>query len=406
MAKFISDPSITSQIKEDFANQTFNRYNKFLNQRPMYVEYFSMDEVSSNFDRSLHGVETLLGDDSPLKFVKLVDFPLYQFNTSGASTTTSDVGSLEVEVTGQAVILSEHGTPKVDDFFVVTDIYTNIRNIYRVNQADLSKVNGLPVYQISFYLYTDQQVVVDELYSQVSGTYAPTINNSTDTVKFVPEDKAAIIAELKVLVDGIKDDYSSMFHDKITGQLSFQKDGGYIYDPVGIDFMRVCNVFKKYSYYRNERFFPPTRLPASFEIAKRSNIWNAIVKRDKNLLTDANYLTVLPIEVFQRSLYYGYNVKVSVPMYVADSGGTIQSTPIYGNFKDYVLSADDQTASNVIPTEYASLFKKHINRNLDETSLLEVMRRIEIEYEFLDFFMIPVLIYVTDQKIQELITNS
>lgn len=93
-------------------------------------------------------------------------------------------------------------------------------------------------------------------------------------------------------------------------------------------------------------------------------------------------------------------------MYVADSGGTIQSTPIYGNFKDYVLSADDQTASNVIPTEYASLFKKHINRNLDETSLLEVMRRIEIEYEFLDFFMIPVLIYVTDQKIQELITNS
>lgn len=406
MAKFISDPSITSQIKEDFANQTFNRYNTFLNQRPMYVEYFSMDEVSSNFDRSLHGVETLLGDDSPLKFVKLVDFPLYQFNTSGASTTTSDLGSLEVEVTGQAVILSEHGTPKVDDMFVITDIYTNVRNIYRVNQADLSKVNGHPVYQISFYLYVDQQVVVDELYNQVSATYAPTINNSTDSVKFVPVDKAAIIAELKVLADGLKESYSNMFHDKLTGQFSFQKDGQYIYDPVGIYFMRTCNAFKRYSYYRNEKFFAPKQVPLSLEVSKKLNIWHAIVRRDKNLLTDANYLTLLPIEVVRDSLYYGYPVKVSVPMYVADTGGVIQSTPIYGNFKDYVASTDDQTTSDVIPTEYASLFKKHINRNLDETSLLEVMRRIEIEYEFLDFFMIPVLIYVTDQKIQELVTNS
>lgn len=407
MAKFISDPKVALLIKTDFAEQTFDRYNKFLNQLPMYVDYFSIDEVTSNFDRSLHGVETLLGDDSPLKFVKLVDFPLYQFNVSNAAASTSDVGSLESEVTGEAVVLSEHGTPKVDDLFVVTDISSKVKNIYRVNKSDLSKVNGVPVYQISFYLYTDEQVSATELSNQTVGEYKPVTDSDSDAVKFVPTTKAATINELKILSDKLKSEYSEMFFDKMTGMVSFrQNNGSFIYDPVGIHYMRTVNVFKHHQFYRNEMHFPPKRVPFSLESSKKDNIWNAIIKADKNAVSENNFLTLLPIEVTRDSTYFGYQVSVLVPIYVSSLSTMETKYPIYGNFKEYLLSNDEQFVPDVIPVEYASLFKQHINRNLNETSLLEVMRRIEIEYEFLDFFMIPVLIYVTDQKVQELITNS
>lgn len=164
------------------------KYSKFQAGAPSFVTYYSKDHENSTSDRSLDNVEEIIGDNSPLKYNKLKDFPLYSVTEMTPGMEWDEEWGVDKDLESEAVILPGTIEPLPDDFIVFQ--YQTKENstsrIYRITNVEISSLENSSYYKIS---YQNFNVNTDDIERQVTNTYRTVFSNiGTDNKSLILEE--------------------------------------------------------------------------------------------------------------------------------------------------------------------------------------------------------------------------
>ena len=124
-----------------FEQRLQSHVNKYVENGAILTTYFSQREDATTVDRGTQDIDQLFGKQSPLRFNKILNFPLYGFGK--ANPDNSDELQIEdINVEGDCVILPSTIVPKPMDFFMVNHL--KMKGIFQVVsiQYDSMKVEG------------------------------------------------------------------------------------------------------------------------------------------------------------------------------------------------------------------------------------------------------------------------
>lgn len=418
MAKIVNDINVTNLTKQDFLNQTLDTYSSFLNEIPTYVDYLSINIPNSLNEVSLHNVEELLGDDSPIKLNKTSNFPIYKFEKLDPQ---SDVDG-NIIIQGSAIVLPNTLKPENDDLFIVTSSDMT-RELFRINGVDKVKMRGKQPYKITFYLY--DLVTPTEINDQVVEEFETVTTFNLDEISIVKKTIAEQIEEL-LNIRNILQNYLSMFHDKrvnlyvyrfetqstfpntlpsnVTRLISNYKNTKeyIIYDHRLQYFIQRHKILSRNNPYRNELFFNLLDYNHYSEINyfKKSIFYSIENKIISNL---ENYNGIL-LESFISGVYNPYENYYDTDVFEPIAYEVLEENDLFritiGNFVEYYVDGNDL----IIPTieaYYARIMKLYISNNLTITSLIEELNSIDFKASFQDYYFIPIVIYIINKTILE-----
>jgi hypothetical protein len=102
-----------------FLNASIERHTQgFGNSAPFFVTYYHKN-ANSTTDPNLGNANQAVGPESPTRFVKINDFPLYKFESTFTSLEMGDLGP-ESKMEGKAVVIPGMIQPEDGDFFSIS----------------------------------------------------------------------------------------------------------------------------------------------------------------------------------------------------------------------------------------------------------------------------------------------
>lgn len=418
MAKIVNDINITNLTKQDYLKQTVDTYSSFLNEIPTYVDYLSINIPNSLNEVSLHNIEELLGDDSPIKLNKTSNFPIYKFEKLDPQ---SDVDG-NIIIQGSAVVLPNTLKPENDDLFIVTSSDMT-RELFRINSVDKERMRGKQFYKISFYLYN--LVTPEEINNQVIEEFETITTFNLDEISVIKKSVAQQIEEL-LTIRNLLQDYLRTFHDKrvntyvyrfetiatfpnllpynVTRLIpNYNNHKEYIiYDHRLQYFIQRHKLLSRNNPYRNELFFNLLEYNHNSEISyyKKSILYSIENKTISNLENNNGYM----LNWFSNGVYNPYEGYYDTNVFEPIAFNIVNEDDLHkitiGNFVEYYIDGNDL----IIPTidsYYAEILKLYISNNLTITSLIEELNRIDFKASFNDYYFIPMIIYIINKTILE-----
>lgn len=418
MAKIVNDINIANVTKQDFLKQTVETYSTFLNEIPTYIDFLSINIPNSLNEVSLHNVEELLGDDSPVKFNKTSNFPIYKFEKLDPQ---SDVDG-NIVIQGSAVVLPGTIKPEIDDMFIVTSSDMS-RELFRINSVDKERMRGKQFYRISFYLYT--LATPTEITNQVIEEFETVTTFNLDEISIVKKSVADQLEEL-LTVRNLLQNYLSMFHDKRVNLYVYKFDTEtifprnlpnnvvrlipdykdtreyIIYDHRLQYFIQRHKLLSRNNPYRNELFFNLLEYNHHSEVNyfKKSILYSIENKTISNMGNNNGIL----LEDFVSGVYNPYKNHYSTFVFEPIAYEVLEDSDLFkitiGNFIEYY----NDVTNLIIPTiepYYARILKLYISNNLTITSLIEELNSIDFKASFQDYYFMPMMIYIINKTILE-----
>ena len=155
MAKFKSPAEFINTNVNMLANRQSSMYSLFLESKPTFTTYYHINKIKSRTDIGLKMPERLNGTLSPIRYNKLIGFPLYGIEQIQLQLDEEDEG-LTSDYSGEAIILPNTIHPTVDDYFIID--YLEKKYMFRVTKYDYDTIKSNNYYKIEF---TIQSVDVD-----------------------------------------------------------------------------------------------------------------------------------------------------------------------------------------------------------------------------------------------------
>ena len=213
---------MADDVRRNFLRQSMDAYASYFgNQAPRIVDWYAVDEAQTRHDGSLHGVEELIGPDSPVKFRSISGIPLFAFTTFSVSPTMEEGGRM-ADLAGEATMLPEVWTPQVDDAFVIPssdpEREGKATDVYRVESVSRTRVKGKSFHRIAFHIW---ETSLEELSSQVSSEEQVVQADEGSGIKVVPKTSAASLRTLRSIINGLQDRLQAM-HVRTTGEYAYE----------------------------------------------------------------------------------------------------------------------------------------------------------------------------------------
>lgn len=200
------------------------KYSKFQSGAPSFVTYYSKDFDSSTSDMSLDNVEEIIGYNSPIRYNKLKDFPLYSVNEIDPMLEFNEDVGISHELETEAVILPGTIEPLPDDF-VIFQYHSKDEDktrLYRVTNVNMTSLESSSYYKISLSAF---DVPTQDIEEQVSNTYSTLFSN------IGTENKSLILEEDLYEVNGnignyeeLCDKFIDYFYNRTLNTFIFEED--------------------------------------------------------------------------------------------------------------------------------------------------------------------------------------
>lgn len=284
MARFIDTPNertLVNKYVDSYMNGV-NEYAKYVDSTPSFATYYSRDVDTSTENPGLGQVKEIVGVDSPLRYNKIKNFPLYGVEEVNPSITADGISGINVDIENTAVVLPDTIIPKPDDLFVLSYDENTDKNssVYRITGVDINAVDSNTYYQISYistpydYNILNKRQVVDD-YRFVYG------NTGSKYENILLEDRYIEVASLEqqfvryinFLLDNFYDEDKNMVYFK-------DKDGNHIFMDEVHDFLNNHKLLiESRTFIRN--IYLPDMDPKSNYRKNASHFYNIIEGRKK-----------------------------------------------------------------------------------------------------------------------------
>lgn len=204
--------------EKNIINHTIENYNNFVNDKGKFIEghetfttYYSKNQKASTNDVGLGATTEIIGCESPIKFNKIENFPLYNFNEMQLQYEYDDEMGLDSSIDGEAIILPGTIKPLVDDFFSVS--YLNKRYLFRINNVEGSSLGSKFFYKIEYSLTGSNIDYLEE--RQVEERYEVIYDNiGTKNKSLIKESLIKYVEQIDDKIDELKKVYVKYFYNK------------------------------------------------------------------------------------------------------------------------------------------------------------------------------------------------
>ena len=411
----ITHSNMTQSVIDLQADLLKNSFYLFSDKKAIPVDYYNISTTHSTLDNGLKITYNDQDTDSSLRYNLIHDFYLYGISQMQVSLENGEFGISGSEISGEAIILPDTITPYPGDNFVIKMIKQRYR--FSVNSVSMDTFdNGGNYWKIEFHLERlsdkELQPLVIAEYNFVSGnigtSYSPVLLASKwEVCKEL--DNVAVM--MKRLFRGL------YFNDKVQTYTFVylyrvspsSMNSQFFYDPYMIEFCirhkLLSNSGEKYDFLDHK-----TNLRPDFGIKYSRSIWRIIESRDKKELSGCK--------------------KSSAAMFIDDPGTIFASRyedyfeltyndpdPVLETFAPALNIIDPQIIGHILENQlfdYDSEFGKYnllvkyfnYNNEITEQDIIPLERIIETENNMENYFLIPMIIYVVEFYIKNLMAHK
>ena len=263
----------------DINKATLNQDFYYLNSqgKGTKVTFFNINKEKSSLDPGSHLAYAELGDESPIRYDKINNVLIYQFNRNEINFNNEEFGLESADITGESYILPNTFEPVDGSFFIVD--HAENKFLYKVIDVDRDTLsNGHNAWKISWKLdrISDKDILNNvvgeyEYYDAVSGNNIKPVVEST---KF----KKAL--KIENLLESLSEYFQDLFFSNAVQTFIYKwYNEANMYDPYAIEFImrnKLLANASKYTYVNHA-----CQLPKTFAFDYMSTVFHVI--EEKNL---------------------------------------------------------------------------------------------------------------------------
>lgn len=399
MSKFINTDQkvVIDSLVEGFKDRMKNPYYTFTDKKPTIVTYYNINKAKSTLDESLKIEWSRLGKDSPLRFNKINNFFLYGIERISTELELGDWGIEGSSIEGEAIVLPNTIEPLPNDYFVIN--YTNDRLLFRVNAVTMDTIeNDTNFWKISYKL---DRMTDEDIHDQIVDEFEMILTNvGTQFKSIIRKNDYDFIDKLEAMIDSMKEYYIGLFYNDRVQTLTFNYNCKNFYDPYMIEFI----IRNKLLTRDNDHFLyvcHQTNLPRTFMLDYDKTVFKFIESPDlekdyPRYISQGFYIDEVlsifsnrPEEYFQIQ----YMDKKSVMHYAEYIINNINQDMMFKIFNNERFDEGDYR--NII---IGYFYKEEVN-----SDTLELLEKIEFDTSMDVFYNIPILIYVLEKNIKDLL---
>lgn len=376
-----------------------NPYHAFSDTAKSVVTYYHINKPKTTLDEHVKSTYDTIGPHSPLRYDKLLQFPLYGLDKLLVDMEISEFGLQSRPLEGDAILLPNTIVPTPNDFFVVD--YISHKLLFRVTNSTANNIeNDNLMYKISYIL--DSTVKWDLIDHQVINTYKCISTGVENDYKLIIQSDAFDAAkDLELLMYKILNWYTDLFYNDRLEAFVLKHKNEYLYDEYLTEFIIRNRIISA-----NEigiHVMHQTNLPKTFSIDYEKTIFR-FAETSKGDISE-------------------YIVK-AYPSYINDLGSTLADR-YYDYFRmcyvfDWVVYGNQTPVISVLNTNliyhiesntiddyigYQNLIIKHLHGEEITIEDLKYLENIDFKQNIEFFYNMPILVLIL-RKLCNSIINS
>ena len=378
---------------------------RYIDKPPVYVTWYHLDTLHTTVDNGYGDVEEILSPNSPIRFRKIENFPVYGLEPIMLTIQEEDQG-LDTSYEGELVIAPNTIRPLPDSMFVIPHVKGTF--IFRVKEIQYDTILANNYYRVSFFLESMSEEAFGSLEHQVIGNYTCAVENiGTDQSAIISSDDYNSIVEVDTLYTDMVNLYKALFYDR-RYNMFIGPVGPYkrVYGPLQAMFMNKHKLLEQKNSFLvlrpSEEYDDPDR-PLKYE----RSVYRFMERRDLCLLSKFNF-----------TLFYGYSLLGTIFRFNYDSDIMVMDMPDLNcpNSEFYFFSEGfldmcrcDVSKWDETTTQYNRLLARYIRgEELTIKDIPECLNRELLHLQKKDeiFLITPLLLFVVKQIINNTMSKE
>ena len=288
MAKFIEEKEIINNHISSYVDRITD-FSKYLSGSPTFTTYYNKDMLASTADIGLNQVHEIVGMESPIRYNKINNFPIYNITALDVDTSTDDDDKgTDTDISGDGIVLPDCGiTPLIDDCFVMS--YDTRKLVFRVIDVQISSIADKVLYKIS-YTFTrwDLSILEQNQISKEYETRFSNIGNNTTNSKVIIEKSIDLsIDTLIKFKNELKQKYIKYFYNPKLNTFILKDGTHLVYDNFLMEFIKRNKMFiEKKTFLKNIYIEPLLELSYEEIYEYNDSIFNNIELNEYRAYSD------------------------------------------------------------------------------------------------------------------------
>lgn len=399
MGKFVEEKQVVETYIKNYI-ETTSDFSRFIEGSPNFVTFYSKDIQASTEDMTLGGVLETIGSESPIKYNKVENFPIYNMEEINPELSLDDETGLDTRVESTAIILPNTLKPLPNDYFVVD--YLNKRYLFRISNVETNNINNRVFYRISYFLTSDNIDILEE--RQVTEKYKVVYENLGKEAKSVIKESDFL------LLEKLDDNYIKLweFYERFYYNENFNTflyiDR--LYDNMLMKFIGENNLFiKTRTFLKNIKVEQMLKETDSEYLNYQGSIFYALENHDKDYLMTFYYDSIAIKERSSVFNLYKNMYEVNRIRYVEK---TEFNDPVELLDKDFVDNICNNTLfEGKINSDYKlmNFIIQYLNNSLNKEDFTKHIDREVFRQSLSNYIVIPCILFII-KKIKEDILNK
>lgn len=251
------------------------------------VTYYHINGQKTTTDQGYGDVTEIIGKESPVKFEKIEDFPLYGIDQIVLQLNNNDQG-LDTEFESDAVIMAGTIKPLQNDYFIIDQLKDPL--LFRVTSVEYDAVISSGSYKITYMLEYNDHEMNKQLKDQTVDSFTCILDNiGTSDKCIIQSDVNEKIIKIDAMYDELCNTYMAFYYnERYNCFLADFGNGMKLFDPFQLEFIMNHQLFNRRNSLDNifmcEQFEDSRR-----KIKYQKTIYRFVEKRDMSKLSQFNY---------------------------------------------------------------------------------------------------------------------
>lgn len=376
-----------------------SQYMRFLDSTPTYVTYYHINNIESTVDNGFQNVERVIGENSPIRFNEIKNFPVYGIEQIVLGLNLEEHG-LDTSYEGEGIILPNTIKPLPNDLFIIS--YLNQDYIFMISEVAYDTIKSNNFYRITFSVKYMEPGRIDDILRQTNDKFSTLIDNLGSKEKvIIRDDDIDQIMALDEIYTKVAEYYKLLFfNSKYNSFIFTQLDSSLYYDKYQTEFINKHGLFNKRRTYDTVWLTQEDKSPTML-IEYHNSIYRALELKKKSLLKDYRYI-INPIR-YNMSIFLYYRLTNVKSPQLMDSGTVSYIRP---ELIEKIISPSDVIDENVMCKTIIDYFNNKINTvyDIDRAGLREYMEYMNYDRE--TFILVPLLLYILRTEYQKFMTTT
>lgn len=423
MAKIIGtekSPYYNKHI-EIYSKNKIGQYAKYLQKNPLFVEYYKINQIASRADAGTHSITTPIGPDSPIRYNKIKEFPIYNIPEMKPDVSFDETGGMDIDMDlGGLVILPNTIKPTPGDFIFLQLPGMNQGMLVEVNNFEFNTVQSNDFYSIDTHLryvgVPGKFTRYDELQNQVIESYTCIFENiGTEDKCIVLDDDFEKASQYKDFIRSFADAYRAIYYQGEVGAFAcfgmWTTTPTYLYDLYLTRFIKETDLFFDDTGHTTTALSYDDLLPMNFDYTYRQTLWYAVQHQDTTYMQRYQYYRTGSI------MKPGSSFKFSVDAQETQSIRLIlQKCPIEeylsqrvgGVTAEYfpILLTRGILEKNLESTDYLDQIIYNWVLNIDMEIDLSKIMEYDMTMSRHNFWYFPIILYILQQKYNAIFASN